>query len=673
MPDGSTHDAKAQILQNYFLGKDEQWLFNKTFAEKVHTYDPMRVKTFKHWKPNIPDESMPTAKAIITTAAIAYNWLCDIIETENVTIRKHLLYNFDTYIPIRCAIDELLGRGLMTDAQAIHIAEKHNPDTQVPPWQGSIVDITADIMNCTFWNESKSKLDPVTHLCTKALPQRCQIRNLQQIITNYSRQSDRTYMFMLQTLLCSLIGGYSHCAYAPNTRVRHIILKRLWFSPPSRTQIQTWVFSSFQNLLFYVVKETLVYFLKLIPALENVIRKTYRWDSFEQSVTQAMDKMRMMVEENATLNNSIQKWFDGVEDHLSSISKSQLQNLYRAQRLSFSQAIVSTCNRQDESNGIVDYYSQFSRDNRKLIREMAKRETNMEVCIKWLTYFNVSTDTIEMLLNAEKHYQQQSIRNEVRKTLKNISRHDFEAIRCLFQTTHQTHEEIKIFDLPQHYVEKQLVALRRRYGIAKEEPLPEYVGIIYACLNCHTVKAFISKSTSKNVRDACGHCKVIVDDFTLKIYCGNKKSTSTTKKRKQVTDARAAKREWKNKRKNLEAETCENTEILQICLTGKLLEYHGQLYLFCPECGLPSVYQHEGHSDGWKCAMCRQNTTQVVGGQMTCGICELSTSKWEVLEVNDANKKFIPVCDSCEKPWMRDIHNSCYTIEYLKEKILNVP
>ena len=633
----------------------------------------MRFSACKHWTPKLPDSD--TAKAIVTTTAIIYNWLVDLIdEITDENIQKLLYATFDQYIPLRCALEASTN---LSDATAISIAERNNPDTVETPCEGNVIDIVSDVMACTYWNETKSKMDPITHLVTKSLPQRCQIRNLMQIISNYCAQCDRVYKFMYATLTCSLIGSYSHSKYQMSCKARYVVLKRLWCKPPSRSQMQSWVFSLYQNLLFYVIKEHLIYAMTLIPSLQSVIEKTYKWKEFCNSVQGAMDKTRQMVENNVIYaeknNEEISTWLKGVEDHLAAVSKSQLHNLYRAQRQSFSQAIVSTCNRQDEARGIVDYFSAFDRRNRKVIRELAKRETQLSTCISWLRYFGVSTSPIEMLLSAEKHYQQNSIRNEIRKMLKAAPRQEFETIRCLFDTIHQTHDEIRVFQLPKHYAEPQFNAVCQRYGVSKTEPLPDYVGTVYACLNCKQIKAFVARQTNRNVRQATGHTKVVVDDDTLKCYCGNRKTNASQKKRKQTEDARAKKRIWKNKRKQTEADNCEKTEIMEINLVGKLLQFHNELFLLCPHCALPAVYQHAGHFDTWKCAMCRQNGAQASGGTMKCGVCELTVSKWDTIEVDEPENKYIPICNSCERPWMRDIHGTKYKIAYLKEKVLNKP
>ena len=603
---------------------------------------------------------------------ILYNWMVDVInETTDISVKKLLYMRFDSIIPMRCAIDE--SDGELSDAQAIHLAEKHKPGILFEiPCEGNICDAINDMMQCCYWNETKVKFSPVVHLMCKALPQRCQIRNLREIISNYCMQEDRVYNLMYKTLLCSLIGGYTHCNYMLSCEARMRVLRRLWFRPPSRGQMQTWVFSTYQNLLFYIIKEHLVYAMTCIPSLFDVVKITYKWTEFQNSVIKAMDSVRQIVEKNAKMSDSVHSWLEGVEGLLSSTSKNQLQNLFRAQRQSFAQAIVSTCNRQDEQNNKVDVYEEFDRSHRTIIREMAKRDQDVPTCIKWLSYFGVQTTTIEALLNSEKHYYMNSIRNDLRKTLRSISRYEFEAIRCLFTIIHQTHHEIKAFSLPKHYVKPQLKALRKRYGVMQNEDFPSYLGKVYACTNCHSFKAFVAKD-AKNVRQATGHQKIIIDDETLRCYCGNRKNKSSSKKKKKCTqDSRTAKRVWKNKRKHMESINCENTECILMDMVGKMIQFHGDLYLFCPGCGLPAKYTHSGHGEIWKCTMCLQEQKgEISGGTMECDLCGMMRDKWEAVEVV-GDKQFLAVCSLCERPWMKDVNRDgvCrYTKEQMKQKI----
>ena len=142
----------------------------------VHTHDPSRLKKCTHWMPELPKTN--TARAIITTLAILYNWMIDTIEKVSFMEIKQLLYmRFDSIVPMKCAVDA--HKGAITDAKAIYIAEQHEPgNLEDIPCEGNIPDAINDMLQCTYWNETKTKFSPIIHLICKALPQRCQIRNL---------------------------------------------------------------------------------------------------------------------------------------------------------------------------------------------------------------------------------------------------------------------------------------------------------------------------------------------------------------------------------------------------------------------------------------------------------------------------------------------------------------
>ena len=190
------HDSTLVILKTHFLGREEEWLF-QNFSEMVHTFDPHRLKKCRHWKPAIPETG--TANAIISTIVILHNWLIDCIQNSHErNIRKLLLMRFDSTIRMRCAVDDHASEAI-SDAKAIYLAEKYKPGVLIDlPWEGDILDVINDLMQCTYWNETKIKFSPVVHLMCKALPQRCQIRNLREIISNYCMQNDRVYKFMFK-------------------------------------------------------------------------------------------------------------------------------------------------------------------------------------------------------------------------------------------------------------------------------------------------------------------------------------------------------------------------------------------------------------------------------------------------------------------------------------------
>jgi len=322
----------------------------------------------------------------------------------------------------------------------------------------------------------------------------------------------------------------------------------------------------------------------------------------------------------------------------------------------------------DEQTHNTDVYSEFPSEHVHLLRLMTQRVPRTHIHINWLKYFNVQQTAIDSLCNMYQHVQQNAFRTDLRKLLNTLTRYDFEAVRALFAAFRQTHSVIRVFQLPAHYYEAQCKALRRRYGLVPGEELGEHVGQVYLCLSCNTFKGFIVNKTSKvNNLFANGHSKIIVDDETLKCYCGRRCEKSDTKKRNRVEvfslseqteqTKRRAKKEWKIAKKNVQNIRCAETECMQINITGVILQFYDNLYLFCPSCANPTTFhadQHDRH--GFTCGQCRKGGTLYTS--VSCSICGIFKGKdtWStVVCINEEKEnETIAICNSCYKPWIKN-------------------
>ena len=332
--------------------------------------------TKSYWPSSPIKTTSETASKILNTLIAIVSLTIQAIETSKETARhQYLMKYFDAHVPLMCAFeDEMDINGVLSDKKAIELAEAYEPDARNSMHEGALPDVISELMKCTYWNETKTKMSPVVHLLCKALPQRCQIRNLSDIIRNYCRQDDKVYDFMSKTVLCSLLGAYNHSKTVLSWQARIAIIRRFVYSPPNRTQMQEWLFSGYQHFLFYVIKEFLTYGIRLIPSLYAEIKETYKWDIFESCVQNAMDSMRLTLEKNVLSEGTgtIKKWLFHAEPMLTNINKQQLGNLFRPQRMTFTQTILNMCERLDEINNIAKPYSCFPREYRNLLREMAK-------------------------------------------------------------------------------------------------------------------------------------------------------------------------------------------------------------------------------------------------------------------------------------------------------------
>jgi len=657
--DGETRTLPEQTLASFYTGTAHEWLFIGTFWDRLQLVvaTPSELK----WCPPHCDHAMVRAFTHIVNATIRL--------LENGKAPNHIMFclyiYYDAHVPLMCALEDL------KDVQNVKpLFYKHQPRTTTTLHEGELPDIVAMQLHCSFWNENKTKMAPIVHLMCKALPQRCQIRNLREIISNYCRENTLVHEFMRSALLCSLLGMYSHSKKRLSWDTRKQLIRRFIYEKPNRMQMQEWLFTMYQHLLFYIIKEFLTFSMRLIPALYDELCTTYKWHTFETTVHQAMDAVRATVEGNVQRTSSIQEWLAQIESTLLQVNKQQLGNLYRPQRQTFTQNVLYLCERMDEAQHRVNPHMEFPVQYRDLLRHMAKRVPRGRVHIEWLRFFRVNQSSVDSLINMQEHYHQNTYRSDLRKLLQASSRYDFEAIRELFYAFEHTHHSIRVFNMPQHYYEKQIVALRRRYSVPDDAPLPPHVGRVYACLSCNTFKGFLVKNEGKcSNLFANGHHKIIVDDETLKCYCGRRCDKSDTKKRKRIAikdfvegaevdenRKRNIKKEWKTRRKAMQNDLCASTECLHFDMTGCIFQFYNTLYLFCPSCGNPTTFQPNRYdSHGFTCGKCIQEGTLYT--HVSCYICEIYRGKdsWVPIRTVDDEgvEKTTPICNACYKPWLK--------------------
>jgi hypothetical protein len=655
--DGICREMPEEKLLNHYFGSEYEWLFIGTFWERLQTIEYKEVDYI--WKP--PCHEHPWVK----TLTMIIHHTVQLIEKEtSASIQFYLHIYYDAHVPLMCALEDCESNNIKT------VFRKYVPKTKDVLHEGMLPDIISLQLHCSFWNENKPKMQPIVHLMCKALPQRCQIRNLREIISNYCQTDDLVHEFMRCALLCSILGMYKHCKVRLSWKARKKIIRRFIYQKPNRMQLQEWLFTMYQHLLFYIIKEFLTYSMKLIPSLYEELQNTYKWTIFENMVQVAMNSVRSTVETNIMKYSSIQDWLSQIESNLMQVNKQQLGNLYRPQRQTFTQNVINICDRLDEQRHQVNPHVEFPNAYSHLLRDMAKRVPRGDPHIEWLRFFNVNKKAIDSLTNMYQHYHQNTYRSDLRKLLNSVTRYEFEAIRELFAALQQAHYDIRVFDLPKHYYDKQCSALKRRYGLKNDDELKEHVGNVYVCLSCNTFKGFVVKQDAKcSNLFANGHHKIIIDDETLKCYCGKRCEKTDTKKRKRIAvdsfldtgeleehRKRRVKKDWKTRRKSMQNDLCANTECIKFNMTGCVLQFYGKLYLFCPSCGNPTVFNaSQIDENGFTCGQClREGTLYTTVNCFICGTFRGKDSWTTVNAIDDGNEmKTIPICNGCYKPWLR--------------------
>ena len=372
-----------QTLLQYFSGSDIEWLFIGSFWDRLQTY--VEYKEDLKWSPNTLDH--PWVKALIHIVNHCIDLLRATDLPEYVSFCLYMYY--DAHVPLMCAVEDATEH---TIRSAFH---KYQPKIQTVIQENNLPDIVNLQLQCSFWNENKPKMQPIVHLMCKALPQRCQIRNLREIIANYCQTDDLVHEFMRSALLCSILGMYQHCRQRLDWSSRQRVIRRFIYSKPNRMQMQEWLFTNYQHLLFYTIKEFLTFSMGMIPALYNELCRTYKWHTFEKTVHTAMDSVRASIEQNVKRSGVINEWLSAVESTLMQVNKGQLGNLFRPQRQTFTQTVVAICERIDEVAHQVNPHVCFPMEHVLLLRQMTQRVPRGRVRIDWLQYFNVKQPTID--------------------------------------------------------------------------------------------------------------------------------------------------------------------------------------------------------------------------------------------------------------------------------------
>lgn len=670
-------DCPQTVLRRLYAGSDFEWIFIGSFEQRVHVYDPIYAPSNPFWGGDL-EPLNDTGKRVVDCLIATLHQLVECMKECNDLA---LYLYFDAHIPLAHALEKASS---LTDETILRLAEEHAPNPNDVLFEGTLPDVVSDLFKCTFWNETKTKMEPIVHLLCKSLPQRCQIRNLNAIISNYCQEQDRVYVFMLRSVLCSMLGNYRHATVRLSARARMTVLKRWIIEPPNRTQIQEWLFSKHQHFLFYVIKECLTYMIYMNPSLFDAVKDVYKWSTFESCVHAAMDESRRSLNARILTSPHVMDWLREIEPQLLHINKQQLGNLFRPQRMTFCATLLQICARLDEQNHEARLYIELPRQHRDVMRAICRRipHTN-QVPIEWLQYFNVSNDIISKLQNMQEHFHQNSFRSEIKKLLSSVNRMVFETIRELFQCFEEVHKHVRVFYLPEHMYEAQKVALRRRFNVPHGTPLPDHISTTLVCLTCRTYKGFVVKRTDKTCNlFANGHHKITIDDETLICYCGRRTDQNDSKKRQRLpfqafegdewemeeANKRATKREWKMQRKKWLNKECFQTPCMKMQLLGVLFQFYNHLYYLCPLCASPTVFDPQTFGEhGLHCGQCTKEHAQF---NVSCVLCTMQrgTAKWNTLTyLENGETKTDVVCKDCEEHIERE--GGPYTLDVYENMV----
>jgi len=626
-------------------------IFHESFSDIVYSVPEHTSKT---WNPN------PRCRGKI------YNALGYIMDQAADLMTPDTVYHLRIYMMMFFPLMIHMSKGhwsdddLLTDCGDGAPIERYAPSLEHVFHHGLIPDVIPRIVSVSFWSDSRQRVDPIVHLLSKATPQRCQIRNLSDIIYNYACSSDEVYTFMLSIFKASMLGMYPHVEEPPSLDVSLAYYENLCMSVVPKSQFLKWMTENHQQLLLCLLKEFLVVGVRYIPGLHHELRADYHWDTFERTVKQSMHFVRQHVDLNDLMG------FPGIEQRLIYYSKQNATHLYRPPKMRFPKLLLYTMQRHDDNTFTVVENSLFDRKHRLGLYDLVIRRPD-DFPIDLAQYFGVRKTTIRTLNSIYEKYKQDASRVGVKNFVKEMDKYEFECVRDLMLMVDRRNN-CHVYDLPVHTTVAQIRALRVMYGVPDQEPLPESAGTTYVCVECMQFKGFCASMTSSGKRNnlyACGHSKVLVDDLTGDLYCGRRSDKLDGKKRNHYScemnwmatddeqESRRKKRQAKEKRKEYNNHQCSSTKLVAINLIGRLFQWYGSLYTICQECGNYMKYSPAHISaKGFYCGCCLTDDGKLLSN-ISCFWCHTTGSdKWSPIVVDD-ERKTIYLCKSCHKPWIK--------------------
>ena len=527
--------------------------------------------------------------------------------------------------------------------------------------EGMLPDHVSDLMKCSFWSDT-GKMAPIVHLLSKSTPQRCQIRSLTLIMLNYCKIHDDVYNFIANALKCSMMGLY-RTSSRPSIHIRKSVYRA--FAKLTRKQFLNFMQSKHQQLLFFTIKEYLVFAASHIPSLYKELVIRYKWKSFEKRVTDTMDTVRNMLRPEDILK------FNGVERFLTTVTRMQ-PHLYRPRKHAFCRVLMHECEHHDDVLALASPRHEYW----DLMYSMLIRVPLAPLPVDWLEIFGLSRENIKRLQTLQKNYNTSGVKGSMRSFIKSLSREEFEIIRAM-ASAYDRKVNVRMFTLPVHITVRQIRALRHMHNVKDGEELHPTMGSTLVCMECQQFKCFVAHKTAKKVHNihAYGQTRVLVDDDTGKLYCG-KRSDKIEKKRDICSyaweievnkDEKDSRKRAKDTRKEETNRLCAQNELQRISLIGNMLQFYGVLYTICPQCGNFMKYDPGHMYNGFYCGCCMQYGH--LFRNVKCEWCRTKQHLENIQVVGD--RESIHLCKSCHKPWIRNANNilSLDTIKRgLKEK-----
>ena len=523
------------------------------------------------------------------------------------------------------------------------------------------------------------------YINSKLTPKCCLGRGFDYIHDSKCADSDSIQKWSCLALECSLLGVYEHADRRPCFAQRLRVHKFMNDDMDKDALFQFQI--NYDALVLFAEREFMITQIKYCRALYETICSLYDgWQAFERSVLSTMDVVRHIFSETGSLQEAT--------DAIVRLSTNDKPRVYRQQTTDFIKYLAAQLQAVDEKmfmesenpRGCVIDETLIPDEQRIRIDQFVESMTpGQTVHLEWLQSFGLDARALRILYKCQKIFEATSSDMSIRDILPHLSAVQYSVVGY-FSRQFLRHSSMRVMDVDIDMYRSQMRAVRKRYGLAFDDPLPRQAGVFYYAPCCQQVKSFLPDT---DIRVAYGQVRIIYDDEHNRLLCGRKSDRNDTKKRgnKQLR-ARNSKRrepekvirkkEFKALQKAKGNVSCLSTDVVRVPLLGRMIEIDTVKnkdtqgpFTLCAQCGFITPFtMSRYHTNGFMCGLCIEQECEVAQ-QPFCFACRNTAfspgttfgpkteQKFHLhcllddLPEGDMTFRYMWLCTTCNKPWVQ--------------------
>lgn len=438
-------------------------------------------------------------------------------------------------------------------------------------------------------NQPNERKSPALHLLFKSLPLRCQFRNFTNVSQTHMRTYPKSIEFFKRVLVWTLLGTF-YTWYDAQPSASNVKLLYRCCICDDRMNDAAWIrfFSTYDHLVFYAVKEYIIWCTHQLPGLQKMLCRYPKWVEYKHEIWSVMNTARDTWRHN--VGN-----FARVNDVLSKFCPKQMKcmrqllpNSSKDATNAFRTLVVKLKNGQKYDGPNVKTLSDLCTLLDQAILDCAQRRAELEHVLN----HGGPKAALQVYCQLDEA-EQQKIFNWLH-------------LRRISQNIHMT-------ALSHRHAMLQLKAVVERHDLkydANDKSNVEKATNYWFCLSCETFRGFVVKpvkskrcsnsgggggGTSHNINNNCtayGHEKVAYDVLNGQVYC-----VSNTQRKHSSLDSSTS-----------TTKSCLDFPCMQINLFGRMVRFFNTTLVLCTECASPFVLSaNQAYLDH--------------GGAMHCGTC----------------------------------------------------